>query len=165
MDDYESLSHTKWDCKYYVVSIPKFRRKALYVELRRHLGEVFRKLAQQKESRIEEGHLMPDHIHMMISPFHQSIGFDSWYCEQSNLLSCARPRQLSAITEKNDHDTSSSRPSSNYIDLRYVLCASLGDRRRDCRFLQRKDRQTRARLTSTSTPLPAACRQPSSRIQ
>ena len=47
--------------------IPKCRRKTLYAELRRHLGEVFRKLAQQKESRIEEGHLTPDHVHMMIS--------------------------------------------------------------------------------------------------
>src|SRR6202158_1425559 len=58
MDDYESLSHTKWECKYHVVFIPKCRRKTLYAELRRHLGEVFRKLALQKESRIEEGHLM-----------------------------------------------------------------------------------------------------------
>jgi Transposase IS200 like len=67
MDDYESLSHTKWECKYHVVFIPKCRRKTLYRELRRHLGEVFRRLAVQKESRIEEGHLMPDHVHMMIS--------------------------------------------------------------------------------------------------
>ena len=67
MDDYESLSHSKWQCKYHVVFIPKCRRKTLYGELRRHLGEVFRKLALQKESRIEEGHLMPDHVHMMIS--------------------------------------------------------------------------------------------------
>jgi len=67
MDDFESLSHTKWDCKYHVVFIPKYRRKALYGQLRMHLGEVFRKLALQKESRIEEGHLMPDHVHMMIS--------------------------------------------------------------------------------------------------
>lgn len=63
MDEYESLSHTRWDCKYHVVFIPKCRRKALYGELRRHLGEVFKKLAAQKESRIEEGHLMPDHVH------------------------------------------------------------------------------------------------------
>ena len=67
MDDYESLSHSKWECKYHVVFIPKCRRKTLYGELRKHLGEVFRKLAMQKESRIEEGHLMPDHVHMMIS--------------------------------------------------------------------------------------------------
>ena len=67
MDEYESLSHSKWECKYHIVFIPKCRRKTLYAELRKHLGEVFRKLAQQKESRIEEGHLMPDHVHMMIS--------------------------------------------------------------------------------------------------
>jgi putative transposase len=67
MDDYESLSHTKWECKYHVVFTPKCRRKTLYGELRRHLGEVFRKLAMQKECRIEEGHLMPDHVHMMMS--------------------------------------------------------------------------------------------------
>jgi putative transposase len=67
MDESESLSHTKWECKYHVVFIPKFRRKVLYAELRRHLGEVFRELARHRESRIEEGHLMPDHVHMMIS--------------------------------------------------------------------------------------------------
>ena len=67
MDDYESLSHSKWECKYHVVFIPKCRRKTLYTELRRHLGDVFRKLAEQKESRIEEGHLLLDHVHMLIS--------------------------------------------------------------------------------------------------
>jgi putative transposase len=67
MDECESLSHSKWECKYHVVFIPKCRRKTLYGELRRHLGAVFRKLGQQKESQIEEGHLMPDHVHMMIS--------------------------------------------------------------------------------------------------
>jgi len=66
MDDYESLSHTKWECKYHVVFIPKCRRKTLYAELRRHLGEVFRRLAQQKDCKIEEGHLLPDHVHMLI---------------------------------------------------------------------------------------------------
>ena len=67
MDELESLNHRKWECKYHVVFIPKCRRKTLYVQLRQHLGGVFRKLAEQKESRIEEGHLMPDHVHMMIS--------------------------------------------------------------------------------------------------
>jgi putative transposase len=57
----------KRECKYHVVFIPKYRRKALYFELRRHLGEVFRKLAERKESEIEEGHLLPDHVHMLIS--------------------------------------------------------------------------------------------------
>ncbi len=67
MDEHQNLSHTVWDCKYHVVFIPKCRRKTLYLELRKHLGEVFRKLAAQKEAKIEEGHLMPDHVHMMIS--------------------------------------------------------------------------------------------------
>ena len=67
MDEAENLSHTKWQCKYHVVFIPKCRRKTLYSQLRRYLGEVLRDLAKQKESRIEEGHLMPDHVHMMIS--------------------------------------------------------------------------------------------------
>jgi len=67
MDEYQSLSHTKWECKYHVVFIPKYRRKVLYGQLRNHLGEVFRELARQKESRIEEGHLQVDHVHMVLS--------------------------------------------------------------------------------------------------
>ena len=67
MDTLESLNHSVWDCKYHVVFIPKCRRKTLYGDLRQYLGEVFRKLAQQKESRIEEGHLLSDHVHMLIA--------------------------------------------------------------------------------------------------
>jgi REP element-mobilizing transposase RayT len=67
MDEYQSLNHTKWDCKYHVVFIPKCRRRVLYVQLRQHLGEVFKQLAAQRECRIDEGHLMSDHVHMMIS--------------------------------------------------------------------------------------------------
>ncbi|WP_298257773.1 IS200/IS605 family transposase [Bradyrhizobium sp.] len=67
MDDFDSLSHSKWECKYHVVFIPKYRRKVLYGELRQHLGDVFRRLAMQKQSRVEEGHLMSDHVHMMLS--------------------------------------------------------------------------------------------------
>jgi len=64
---YESLSHSVWDCKYHVVWIPKWRKKVLYGQLRVHMGEIIRELARQKESRVVEGHLMPDHIHMLIS--------------------------------------------------------------------------------------------------
>jgi putative transposase len=67
MEEYQTLNHTKWECKYHVVFIPKCRRKILYGELRRHLGSVFKTLTEQKESRVEEGHLMPDHVHMMLS--------------------------------------------------------------------------------------------------
>ncbi|MFA5507369.1 MAG: IS200/IS605 family transposase [Vulcanimicrobiota bacterium] len=67
MTDQQSLSHTRWECKYHVVFIPKYRRKVIYKELRRHLGSVFRELALRKECRIEEGHLLADHVHMLIS--------------------------------------------------------------------------------------------------
>jgi putative transposase len=66
MDEYASLNHTVWECKYHVVFIPKCRRKTLYGELRSYLGDVFHRLAQQRESRILEGHLMPDHVHMLV---------------------------------------------------------------------------------------------------
>ena len=67
MDGPESLSHSTWECKYHVVFIPKCRRRTLYEQLRRPLGEVFHQLARQKESAIEEGHLLVDHVHMLIA--------------------------------------------------------------------------------------------------
>ena len=67
MRSIESLSHTRWECKYHIVFIPKYRKKAIFGQIRQELGDVFRRLARQRESVIEEGHLMPDHVHMMIS--------------------------------------------------------------------------------------------------
>jgi len=67
MQIYESLKHTTWECKYHVVFIPKYRRKTLFAQLRRELGTVFRSLAEQKQCTVEEGHLMPDHVHMLLS--------------------------------------------------------------------------------------------------
>ncbi len=67
MDGPESLSHSTWECEYHVVFIPKCRRRTLYEQLRRPLGEVFHQLARQKESEIEEGHLLVDHVHMLIA--------------------------------------------------------------------------------------------------
>jgi putative transposase len=67
MQIYENLKHTTWECKYHVVFIPKYRRKTLFAQLRRELGTVFRSLAEQKECTVEEGHLMPDHVHMLLS--------------------------------------------------------------------------------------------------
>jgi putative transposase len=63
---YQSLSHSKWDCKYHVVFVPKYRRKAMFLGIRQDLGPVFHELARQKECRILEGHLLPDHVHMCI---------------------------------------------------------------------------------------------------
>jgi putative transposase len=67
MEDVQSLSHTQWECKFHVIWIPKNRRKVLYGQLRQHLGEVLRGLARRKESEVLEGHLMPDHVHMLLS--------------------------------------------------------------------------------------------------
>lgn len=67
MKDTHNLNHTKWECKYHVVFIPKYRRKVLYGGLRTRLGDVLRELAAQRDSRVEEGHLMSDHVHMLIS--------------------------------------------------------------------------------------------------
>jgi putative transposase len=67
MDEYESLSHSQWECKYHVIFIPKCRRKTLYQGLRPYLGEVLKRLAEQKQCRVEEGHLMSDHVHMLLS--------------------------------------------------------------------------------------------------
>ena len=67
MSEFKRTNHTEWDCKYHIVFIPKYRKKVLYGKLRGDLGGVFRRLAHQKECEIEEGHLMGDHVHMMVS--------------------------------------------------------------------------------------------------
>ena len=66
MQDMNSLTHSVWACKYHVVWIPKYRKKKLYGDIAKYLGETFHELARQRESRIVEGHVCPDHIHMLI---------------------------------------------------------------------------------------------------
>jgi putative transposase len=67
MDNVASLNHSRWECKYHVVWIPKYRKKTLYGQLRKYLGQVFKELASSRESEVLEGHMMPDHVHMLIS--------------------------------------------------------------------------------------------------
>ena len=79
-DVYQSLAHSKWDCKYHVVFVPKRRRKVIFGHIRRQLGPILHALAKQKECQIVEGHLMPDHVHMCIAippkhPVASVIGF------------------------------------------------------------------------------------------
>ncbi len=64
---YESLSHSKWNCKYHVVFIPKFRKKVLYGQIRKFLATIFHELANQKGCKIEKGNMVQDHVHMLIS--------------------------------------------------------------------------------------------------
>ena len=63
----QSLRHTRWECKYHVVWIPKYRKKSIYGNLRKSLGDIFRELATQKECKVIEGHLMSDHVHILLS--------------------------------------------------------------------------------------------------
>ena len=65
---YQSLSHSKWDCKYHGVFVPKYRRKVMFGDIRRYLGPIFHELAREKECRMVEGHWMPDHVHRCIRP-------------------------------------------------------------------------------------------------
>ena len=91
MKDISSLSHTKWECKYHVVFIPKYRRKTLYRELRQDLGKIFHDLAGRRESSIEEGHLMVDHVHMLISiPPKYSVSQVVGYIKGKSAIAIAR---------------------------------------------------------------------------
>ncbi len=63
----DSLAHTKWMCKYHIVFSPKYRRKVIYNQIRKDIGEIIRRLCQYKGVEIHEGHLMPDHVHMLVS--------------------------------------------------------------------------------------------------
>ena len=67
MKDWKSQAHVKWECKYHVVILPKYRKKVLYGKVRRRIGEILRDLCRQKGIKIEEGKLLPDHIHMLLS--------------------------------------------------------------------------------------------------
>ena len=67
MNNNRKLNHTTWDCKYHLVWIPKYRKQAIYGHLRKYLGDVFRNLASQRDSEIIEGHLMGDHVHILIA--------------------------------------------------------------------------------------------------
>ena len=88
---YESLSHSKWDCKYHIVFIPKGRRKVLYGSIRKFLGPIFRELALQRECVIMEGHMVQDHVHMMIKiPPKYSVAEVIGYIKGKSAIAVAR---------------------------------------------------------------------------
>src|ERR1700733_9851031 len=87
----ESLQHTVWECKYHVVFIPKYRKKTLFGAIRTEIGGVFRDLARQKECRVEEGHTMPDHVHMLLSiPPKYSVAQVMGYIKGKSAIHIAR---------------------------------------------------------------------------
>ena len=90
----KSLVHSRWDCKYHVVFIPKYRRKAIYGEVRQMLGEIFHDLARQKECRIIEGHLLADHVHMCLEiPPKHAVASVIGFLKGKSALAIARRSQ------------------------------------------------------------------------
>ena len=91
MQDYKSLTHTRWDCKYHIVFIPKKRRKLIFGTIRKHLGEIFHDLAKRKGVVSEEGHLMKDHVHMCLSiPPKLAVSNVVGYLKGKSAISIAR---------------------------------------------------------------------------
>jgi putative transposase len=91
MKEYKSLNHTRWDCKYHVVFIPKYRKKQIFGALRKHLGEIFHDLAKRKGCKIEEGHLHEDHVHICISiPPKYAVSNVVGYLKGKSAISIAR---------------------------------------------------------------------------
>lgn len=88
---YQSLAHSKYECKYHVVFVPKYRRKALYGELRRQLGPILHELAKQKDCQLLEGHLMPDHVHMcIVIPPKQAVASVIGFLKGKSAIAMAR---------------------------------------------------------------------------
>ena len=88
---YHSLSHSKWDCKYHIIFIPKMRKARLYGDIRPRLGQIFHVLAAQKECRILQGHLMPDHVHMLIEiPPKQQVSSIVGFLKGKSAIAVAR---------------------------------------------------------------------------
>ncbi len=91
MSTVKSLSHSKWECKYHIIWIPKYRRKSIYKELRPYLGSIFKELASRKECEIEEGHLMSGHVHILISiPPKYSVAQIVGFIKGKSAISIAR---------------------------------------------------------------------------
>ena len=91
MNNYNKLKHTTWECKYHLVWIPKYRKKIIYGQLRKYLGEILKELALQRESKIIEGHLMGDHVHVLISiPPKYSVSQVVGYIKGKSAISIAR---------------------------------------------------------------------------
>ncbi len=88
---YKSLTHSKWDCKYHIVFIPKGRKKVLYGKIRKFLGPVFHELASQRGASIIEGHMVKDHVHMLITiPPKYSVAEVVGYLKGKSAIAVAR---------------------------------------------------------------------------
>ena len=87
MKDWKSQAHVKWECKFHVVILPKYRKKVLYGNVRQRIGEILRELCRYKGVDMEEGHAMPDHIHMLLSvPPKYSIAMTIGYLKSKSAI-------------------------------------------------------------------------------
>ena len=85
--DWQSQAHVKWDCKYHVVILPKYRKKALFGKLRRQIGAILRDLCRQKEVELVEGKAMPDHVHMLLKiPPKYSVAMTMGYLKAKSAI-------------------------------------------------------------------------------
>ena len=91
MTNIKSLTHSVWECKYHIIWIPKYRRKSLYANLRRYMGNIFHELASQRESKIVEGHICTDHVHMLVMiPPKYSVAQVVGYIKGKSAIALAR---------------------------------------------------------------------------
>ena len=91
INEYQQLNHSVWECKYHIVFIPKYLRKVLFGVIRKELGNILKDLARHKDCTIEEGHLMPDHVHMLISiPPKYSVASVVGYIKGKSAIQIAR---------------------------------------------------------------------------
>ena len=87
MKDWKSQAHVKWECKFHIVILPKYRKKVIYGKLSRRIGEILRELCRQKGVELEEGNALPDHIHMLLSvPRKYSIGMTIGYLKSMSAI-------------------------------------------------------------------------------
>jgi putative transposase len=104
MKDWRSLAHTKWECKYHIVIVPKYRMKILYGNVRKRIGQILRELCGYKDIEILEGHAMPDHIHLCLSvPPKYSIAMTIGYLKGKSSIRIHRDilRNTKGFTNKN----------------------------------------------------------------
>ncbi|WP_043914920.1 IS200/IS605 family transposase [Candidatus Regiella insecticola] len=88
---YESLSHSKWDCKYHLIFVRKYRKKMLYGKIRQFLGPLFHDLGKHRSCRILEGHMVQDHVHMLIAiPPKYSVAEVIGYIKGKSAIAVAR---------------------------------------------------------------------------
>ena len=96
MHDWQSMSHVRWDCKYHVVIVPKYRKKLLFGKLRGQIGPIFRELCRQKGIELLEGHVMPDHVHMCLSiPPKYSVAYTLGFLKGKSAIRIHRQHERS----------------------------------------------------------------------